>query len=162
MCFANVNSEIQINAVNVWRWSLWALICPGTNRYKHMVWTRPLQLSGREPIIRGQVWTHSWLFGEPALLDHFYINLPERGPPLAKDNRLYCTRDVPLLLVFFPLVSWYSQWNVLCQISPIINQICQSWRLFSHGLICDHIMDFIPKMLLKYRSPYSNRDGSVH
>ena len=34
---------------------------------------QPMQLSGRELIIRGQVWTHIWLFGEPAFLDHFYI-----------------------------------------------------------------------------------------
>ena len=33
---------------------------------------------------------------------------------MTKVTKQYCTRDVPLLLVFFPLVSWYSQWNLLC------------------------------------------------
>ena len=63
---------------------------------------------------------------------------------------------------WFPDIASETSCVMTAKFSPIINQICQSWRLFSHGLICDHIMDFIPKMLLKYRSPYSNRDGSVH
>ena len=33
---------------------------------------------------------------------------------MTKITKQYRTRDVPLLLVFFPLVSWYSQWNLLC------------------------------------------------
>ena len=76
---------------------------------------------------------------------------------MTKITKQYCTKDVPLLLVFFPLVSWCSQWKVCAmtaKILPIIHQICKSWCLFSHGLI--------PKMLLKYHSPYCNRDGSVH
>ena len=32
---------------------------------------------------------------------------------MTKITKQYCTRDVPLLLVVFPLVFWCSQWKVL-------------------------------------------------